>query len=112
MNNVLLTGATGFLGSFLARELLDRGYRIFALARGKGEKSAKERVHDALRFVYEKEWKARFISDNVEVIEGDITSAGLGIKREVAARLKSETDIIIHSAALAELRVPLQKIRK
>lgn len=110
--NVFLTGATGFLGSFLVKELLDKGHRIFALARGKGDKSAQDRIYDALRFVYEKEWNPQFISDNLKVIEGDIVSFGLGIRREEAELLKAETDIIIHSAALAELRVPLEVIRK
>jgi len=111
--NVFLTGITGFLGSFLAVELIKKGYRVFGLARGKGDKSAKQRVWDALKFVYEDELKDDFVKNNVMVVEGDIVYSDLGIKdKKLRQKLEKETDIIIHSAALAELRVPIDAIRK
>ena len=111
--NIFITGTTGFLGSFLAKEFLDKGYNIFALARAKGNKSAQERIEDALKFAYEDKWNPEFISSHLKVIEGDITQRDLGIKSNKAKEfLESETDIIFHSAALAELRIPLDIIRK
>jgi thioester reductase-like protein len=111
--NILITGATGFLGSFLIKELLDKGYRIFALARSRNGLSAKQRVFNALKFVYENDWNQDSINLNLEVIEGDIIYPDLGIKNsKQKERTELETDIIIHSAALAELNLPLDVIRR
>ena len=108
----LLTGSTGFLGSFLAKELLDKNYFLYLLARPKKNKSAFERVIESLKFVYEDEWTDKLLS-RIKVISGDITQDNLGIhsKKEIEELIK-EVEIIFHSAALAELRVPLEKIRK
>ncbi len=110
--NVFITGATGFLGSFLVKELFEKGYKIFALARQKDGKTANQRVDEALRFVYDEQWDSDFIASNLKVIEGDIALPGLGINPKDKELLLFESDIIIHSAALAELKVPIEKIRK
>src|SRR2546428_3673990 len=49
--NMLVTGATGFLGSHLAARLLDRGDHVTALARGSRSASARSRVEGVLRDV-------------------------------------------------------------
>ncbi len=111
--NIFLTGITGFLGSFLAVELLKKGHKIYALARGKGNKSAKERVYDALKFAfYEDEWDVESVSKNVEVIQGDIVQDDLGIAPSKWNELVEIIDFIFHSAALTELNVPIEVIRK
>lgn len=111
--NIFLTGITGFLGSFLAKELIQKGYRVFGLARPKGEKSAKQRVMEAVRFAYyDDEWNKLRVTHNLKVIEGDISYKDLGINAKDQKFLQSEIDIIIHSAALAELRVPWNVIKK
>lgn len=111
--NIFLTGITGFLGSFLAVELLKKGHKIYALARGKGNKSAKERVYDALKFAfYEDEWDVESGSKNVEVIQGDIVQDDLGIAPSKWNELVEIIDFIFHSAALTELNVPIEVIRK
>mgnify|MGYP001595140422 CR=1 len=41
---VLLTGGTGFIGSFWGLRLLEEGYKVFFLARRKHNKNARERI--------------------------------------------------------------------
>ncbi|MBF0532836.1 MAG: SDR family oxidoreductase [Candidatus Omnitrophica bacterium] len=110
--NILLTGITGFLGSFLAKDLLKKGYHIFALARGKKDLTAKDRVKCALQFVYDDDWDSRYIASRIKLVEGDIIDPDFGISdKKVIADLVQKTDIIIHSAAIAELNMPLERIR-
>ena len=45
---VLVTGATGFLGSHLAHALIAEGHAVTALARGSKSVSARDRVVEAL----------------------------------------------------------------
>ncbi|MDO8141624.1 MAG: NAD-dependent epimerase/dehydratase family protein [Candidatus Brocadiales bacterium] len=42
---ILITGATGFLGSYVTRELFDAGFYLKLLV-GKTGKSAKERLYE------------------------------------------------------------------
>lgn len=108
---IFLTGATGLVGSYLLKLFLENGNKVYALARDKKDKNAKERVIDLLRF-----WDEdidRDILKNLTVVEGDITYLNLGIEsKEIMEELTSEVEIVFHSAALAELRVPLDIIRK
>ena len=111
--NVFLTGITGFLGSFLAKELIQNGFKVFGLARSKGDKSAYQRAFDAIRFAYyDDEWDERKVADSLKIFEGDIVYKDLGLNDKDQDFLQSETDIIIHSAALAELRSPWETIKR
>ncbi len=111
--NIFLTGITGFLGSFLAKDLISHGYKVYGLARpGKGI-NAQDRVKDSLKFVYGEEWDPQKIKNNLKVIEGDIIYPHLGIKdKKDEEELIKEIDIFIHSAALAELNCQYTQIRR
>ena len=76
--NIFVTGATGFLGTYILRELLESGYKnILALRRST---SPNELVAD--------------ISDKIEWVEGNVLDLG-SIEEAV-----EKADYIIHSAAL------------
>lgn len=112
--NIFLTGITGFLGSFLAKEFLLNGYCVFGLARAGKDKNAYQRTWDAVRSVfYDDEWDEQLVKQNLKVFEGNIDYQNLGIiDKKDRDFLIQNTDIIIHSAALTELNVDLVRIRK
>jgi thioester reductase-like protein len=53
--NVLLTGATGFLGEYLLAELLERGHKVCALFRSESRKQATSRFINSLGMPRRKE---------------------------------------------------------
>jgi long-chain acyl-CoA synthetase len=100
-----LTGATGFVGTQLVRELLrDRpGLRLALLIRpGKG-KSAEQRAGE----IVPAGDRAR-----VDVIAGDVTQPNCGLDRATSERLKSETTRVIHSAATVRFDHSLDEARR
>src|SRR5437867_3655117 len=78
---VLLTGATGFIGSQIARELLDRGHVVRALVR---RGSDRYRIED--------------IAARLELAEADLFEA----PEQELARLAQGTDLCVHAAWYAE----------
>ena len=68
---ILLTGATGLVGSYLLKTLLNRNHRVYVIARKKGNLSASDRVLNSLKF-----WgglSEKTILEKIVIIEGDIT---------------------------------------
>ena len=98
--HVLLTGATGTLGIYLLRELLQTtGARITAIVRAKDDEQALERIADHYleRFSQELEDVAR---GRVEALAGDLSRPDLGLDSAVLARLEDRVDAVLHAAAL------------
>ncbi len=90
-----LTGGTGFLGSHIAAELLDRGFGVTLLARGANGLSAEGRVARLLDW-FGLSGRAR---SGLSVVEGDITRPGLGLAPAALDRALTGTDEIIHCAS-------------
>jgi nucleoside-diphosphate-sugar epimerase len=76
MSRIFLTGGSGFLGSFVAYELLKRKHEVIFLARNKKDVSAKERINNALRFV-DAEYEKYF--HQYKVVDGDVSLDNLGL---------------------------------
>jgi nucleoside-diphosphate-sugar epimerase len=92
---ILLTGATGFVGSYLAVELLKRGYPVILLCRPSQDLSASERVSQLMRwFQVDAHQMAQ-----LEVIEGFIEQPHLGLTDEGYAYILRNTDEVFHCAA-------------
>jgi len=51
-STIFLTGATGLLGSYLLKTLLNNNCKVYCLARSKDSRSAKERVCKESEGVY------------------------------------------------------------
>ena len=107
MVNIFVTGATGFLGWNIVKELLkDEGNYLFLLARGSKDKTAHQRIDDLLTQSYSVQTK-QALQPRITVIPGDITDLNLGISTEQLNQLTQSIDNIFHCAALCEFGVPL-----
>ncbi|ROW12154.1 hypothetical protein VMCG_00309 [Cytospora schulzeri] len=97
---VFLTGATGFLGSYLIKEVLDRtksGIKLIAHVRGaKNPTAAFERIQRSLRGhgLWKDEWTSR-----LSCVVGDLSQPQLGIDILTWRRLSKEVDVVIHNGA-------------
>jgi len=91
-DRILLTGMTGAVGSWIAREALERGCCVLALVRGKTDSAARERTTAVLKTV-----GAEKYLNNVDLIRGNIGVDGLGI-HNARSRLTG-ISAIFHCAA-------------
>lgn len=96
--HVLLTGATGFVGAYLLRELLqsDHARTVSCLVRGGDETTARQRILDNAAVYF----PADLISTaRVRIVSGDLAEPGLGLDADAWDRILSETDSIVHNGA-------------
>jgi len=116
VRTVLLTGATGFLGRYLALEWLERmdlvDGKVIALVRGKSDADARARL-DATFDSGDPKLLAHYqalAADHLEVIAGDKGEANLGLSQDVWQRLADEVDIIVDPAALVNHVLPYSEL--
>ena len=96
MKRVLLTGATGFLGVHVFRELYSKDVQILALVRPSKGISGLERLKGMIAYYFDEPFDEKF-EHSVKVIESDVTSNSL------IEELKGEAfDTIINCAALVK----------
>ena len=74
LGHVLLTGATGYLGIHVLRELIDSdAATITCIVRGKDQPAAERRLKNLLFYYFEKSYKELF-GNRLFVVAGDVTS--------------------------------------
>ena len=111
IRTVLLTGATGFLGSYLLRELLDGTAhvdRVWVLARNTEPAAGLARL-EAISRQYQL-WSAAW-TDRIEVVPADLAEPELGVGSLMWKRLKHEVDLVIHNGAWVHWMVPYSSLR-
>lgn len=94
LGNVLLTGATGFLGIHICRKLLEDypQSRVYCLLRSKHNISAKERLRQLLFYYFETDYTPLW-DQRLFVVEGDITTA---------IQVQQPIDTLINCAAIVK----------
>lgn len=95
MGNILLTGATGYLGIHILLELLRHPQcfdKLICLARPRGKMSAVKRIRAALFYYGEEDFSDGYGS-KWEVFEGDVTDQSLADKIEIPIKT------VLHTAA-------------
>ncbi|EKF86656.1 AMP-binding protein [Methanobacterium formicicum] len=107
---VLLTGANGFLGTQIARQLIYLPeIEIIAMVRAKDKETARLRLE---RSWYDWGELQEALNDRVTVIPGDVTLEDLGMADEDYQNLVLTLTHIIHTVADLRLHAPLEDLRK
>ncbi|MBQ8567692.1 MAG: iron-containing alcohol dehydrogenase [Oscillospiraceae bacterium] len=86
--NILLTGATGFLGAHVLYRLLKEDVTVYVLVR------SKERFYNRMKYYF-----GDISLDNIKVIIGDIEVKHFGLTSELYRELAEKIDTVIHTAA-------------
>ncbi|MDC0773368.1 non-ribosomal peptide synthetase [Streptomyces sp. HD] len=98
---VLLTGATGFLGAFLLRELIDRtAARVHCLVRGADNAQAAGRLRATLERYGIRDEETE---DRIVVHAGDLSVPRLGLPDQTYELLAREADVVYHAGAAVNL---------
>ena len=117
--NILLIGATGFIGkvwlSNLLTDLPEIG-RIYLLVRHNRTVTALQRFQRALEEspVFEPLAErygsrfAQFLRERIEVVDGDVSKPDLGFSPEVRLRLARSVDVIVNSSGLTDFNPDLR----
>ncbi|MCY1059909.1 non-ribosomal peptide synthetase [Nannocystis sp. SCPEA4] len=106
---VLLTGATGFLGAFLLRELLTRTRAdVVCLVRAGDEEEAAARVRRNLaRYrLWDEGWRNRLVP-----LCGDLAAPRLGLEEAAFDELAATLDAIFHNGAQVHATLPYARLR-
>jgi myxalamid-type nonribosomal peptide synthetase MxaA len=99
--DIFLTGATGFVGAFVLRELLDRtSARVHCLVRAADASEGRARIEENLRSY---DIPAAGLDDRMVAVPGDLAQARLGLTEARWAALADGVDTIHHVAALVNL---------
>jgi amino acid adenylation domain-containing protein/thioester reductase-like protein len=95
--HVLLTGATGFLGAFLLRELLRRTpVRVHCLVRSRSDEEARQKI---LRNLAQYELDVADALERIVPVCGDLAEPRLGLPEEQFQTLAAQLDAICHNGA-------------
>jgi thioester reductase-like protein len=109
--DVLLTGATGFVGMEMLARYLERGDRdIVTLVRSDSHAGAQARVDAVLENLFGDD--ARAYRPRVHAVAADMTAPGLGLTEAERTGLAERVTKIVHCAASVSFSLPLDEARE
>ncbi|MFJ2742957.1 thioester reductase domain-containing protein [Streptomyces sp. NPDC087440] len=107
--HILLTDATGFLGSFLLRDLLrNTSARIHCLVRGTDASDARARLTTAATWY---ETGADLDFDRIDIAVGDLAEPALGRDEGAFDELARVVDVVHHTGASVNWLYPYEALR-
>lgn len=107
--NILLTGATGFLGTFLLADLLKyTNADIYCLVRSQNSEQAGQRLQKSLEEAFQ--WQPGF-SARLKPVLGDLALPRLGLSEEMSERLAQDIDTIYHNGAQVNMLYPYEELK-
>lgn len=98
---IFLTGATGYIGSYVAAGLLEQfpSERLALLVRAKSPAEAEERLWKSMQLHLGFERFIELVRSRCDLYLGDLTFPGLGLDPATRDRLVRSMDSVIHCAA-------------
>ena len=110
--HVFLTGATGFLGTYLLRELLTTTDAVVhCLVRADDADTAMARLQSAATHYYADDLAAYRLAGRVVAVPGDLAKPGLGLSDEDFDRFARTVDVIHHPGGLVNFIYPYSHMR-
>jgi len=113
LNNVLLTGGTGFIGPFLVKSLLEQTRaKIHVLVRSSNEQQGRQRLRAAMESMGPCPAELmQMFEARVLPVCGDLGHKDLGLTREVWDFLASEIDTVFHNGATVNYLLNYDRMR-
>ncbi|MFF4525992.1 thioester reductase domain-containing protein [Streptomyces bluensis] len=107
---ILLTGATGFLGAFLLRDLMrSTRARVHCLVRGTDRADAERRLRANLEWY---EVLDEVDPDRISVVVGDLSAPRLGLTEDEFDDLARFVDVVYHAGATVSWLRPYTELRR
>ncbi|KAK6198711.1 alpha-aminoadipate reductase [Scheffersomyces amazonensis] len=110
--NVFLTGATGFLGSFILHDILtarpNLKFKVFAHVRAHTTDAGLNRLRQTGKTygIWNEDWIS-----NIEVVLGDLSKPQFGLSGNEWSSLASTIDVVIHNGAFVHWVYPYSQLR-
>ena len=99
IGNVLLTGATGYLGIHILEELLkNENGIIYLLVRKEKGMTVEQKVLNKLHYYFANKYD-KYIGNRIIIVQGDLTSDGFGLQQDKLFEIGNAISTIINSAA-------------
>ena len=99
IGNVLLTGATGYLGIHILDELLkNENNTIYLLVRKEKGMTVEQKVLNKLHYYFENKYD-KYIGNRIIIVQGDLTADGFGLQQDKIFEIGNSVSTIINSAA-------------
>ena len=97
---IFLTGATGYIGSYLAAGLLEQhGESLNLLVRAADTGEAQRRLWHSLQLHFDFPAFREHLSARIRIFRGDLTAPRFGLAEEEYELLAASTDSVLHCAA-------------
>lgn len=108
---VFLTGATGFLGAHILRDLLSRkspSAKVIALVRGKSEEQALDRIRGTCKAYgfWNESW-----ANKLQCVCGNLGEPKFGLSQAVWDDLTNRVDAVLHNGALVHWVYPYSTLK-
>ncbi|KAL8993033.1 MAG: hypothetical protein Q9169_006644 [Polycauliona sp. 2 TL-2023] len=106
---IFLTGATGFLGAYILRDLLSRANtRVIAHVRAATEAAGLDRIKETCRAygIWSEDW-----SNRLDCVIGDLAKPNLGLSTAAWSKVEQEADVVIHNGAKVHWVLPYDALK-
>ena len=101
LGNVLITGATGYLGIHILRDLIDSdAENIYCLVRGKTQEKAESRLRTLLFYYFAQSFKELF-GKRLHIVLGDVTGDIISLTSNLSP-LTPKIDTVFNCAAIVK----------